>query len=256
MTLAADPEGARRVVGVLGGMGPAATADFYGKIVQITPAERDQDHLRTLIWSDPTIPDRTGALVDRGPHPGRQLADGARILENSGAHVIAVPCNTAHAFLPEIRAAVDVPVLDMIAATRDRALGMLQAGGSVGILATHGTIRARLYEQAFAERGVAVMLPDERLQSNVMDAIRLVKKQPQDAEATRLLEQAVTELSQSGAGVVIAGCTEIPVALAGSAHLEVPLIDSTDVLAHAVVDWAFSGSAHPATMKEQRAWSV
>lgn len=256
MTPAFDPEGGRRVVGVLGGMGPAATADFYGKIVQITPAERDQDHLRTLIWSDPTIPDRTGALVDRGPHPGRQLADGARILADSGAHVIAVPCNTAHAFLPEIRAAVDVPVLDMILATRDRALGMVQPGMHVGLLATHGTIRARLYEQAFAERGVTVMTPDARLQEDVMDAIRLVKKQPQDPEATRLLEAAVAELSAEGAGVVIAGCTEIPVALATSEHLAVPIIDSTDVLAHAVVDWAFSGGPAPALTKEQRAWSL
>lgn len=245
----------RAVIGVLGGMGPAATADFYAKIVQATPAERDQDHPRTLIWSDPSIPDRTGALIASGPHPGPQLAAGARMLERSGADVIAVPCNTAHAFLPEIRAAVEVPVLDMVLETRDRVLEMLAPGGRAGLLATHGTIRARLYEQAFAQRGEPLLVPSGEQQERVMEAIRQVKGDPESAAAAQTLCSAVADLAERGAGVVIAGCTEIPVALAGAVGLAAPVVDSTEVLAQTVVRWALSHSGREQDEETER-WSA
>ncbi|WP_416446135.1 aspartate/glutamate racemase family protein [Leucobacter sp. HNU] len=111
-----------RVVGVLGGMGPAATADFYRKLVEATPARRDQDHLRTLIWSDPSIPDRAEAFLRGGPSPVRGLLAGARLLEESGADFIAVPCNTAHLFLGAVRRRAGIPVLDMIGSTVDEIL--------------------------------------------------------------------------------------------------------------------------------------
>ncbi|MBL3686347.1 amino acid racemase [Leucobacter zeae] len=253
--MSATRAGDRAVIGVLGGMGPAATADFYAKIVQSTPAQRDQDHPRTLIWSDPSIPDRTGALLASGPHPGPHLAAGARILERSGADVISVPCNTAHAFLPEIRAAVGIPVLDMVIETRDRVLDMLGPGARAGLLATDGTIRARLYEQAFAQRGEPLLVPAADEQARVMEAIRQVKGDPGSAVAAQALCAAVAELAERGAGVVIAGCTEIPVALAGAVGLAVPVVDSTEVLAQAVVRWALTHSCGERNEETER-WSA
>ncbi|WP_336992774.1 aspartate/glutamate racemase family protein [Leucobacter sp. VD1] len=247
--------GDRAVIGVLGGMGPAATADFYAKIVQATPAQRDQDHPRTLIWSDPSIPDRTGALLASGPHPGPQLAAGARMLERSGADVIAVPCNTAHAFLPEIRAAVGIPVLDMVLETRNRVWEMLEPGGRAGLLATDGTIRARLYEEAFAQRDEPLLVPDAAQQARVMEAIRQVKGDPVSAAAAQTLCAAVAELAERGAGVVIAGCTEIPVALAAAEGLAVPVVDSTEVLAQAAVQWALTHSSSKQNEEIER-WSA
>jgi len=104
------------VVGILGGMGPAATADFYAKLTSRTPAVSDQDHLRVIIWSDPTIPDRSRALTGEGPDPTPTLRRGAQGLRAAGASLLAVPCNTAHAFLPGIMDGLDIPVVDMIAA--------------------------------------------------------------------------------------------------------------------------------------------
>lgn len=102
------------IIGILGGMGPAATADFYAKLVAITPGSSDQDHLRTVIWSDPTIPDRTEALLGGGPDPTPWLLDGSRVLREAGATVIAIPCNTAHAFVPRIADRVGLPIVHMI----------------------------------------------------------------------------------------------------------------------------------------------
>ena len=246
---------ATAVIGVLGGMGPAATADFYAKIVQATPAQRDQDHPRTLIWSDPTIPDRTGALIARGPHPGPQLAAGARKLERSGADVIAVPCNTAHAFLPEIRAAIGIPVLDMVIETRDRVLDLLGTGSTAGLLATDGTIRSRLYEHAFEQRGERLLVPADQQQDRVMEAIRQVKGDAGWVAAAQILCSAVADLAERGAGVVIAGCTEIPVALAGAEELAVPVVDSTEALADAAVRWALSHTRED-TDEENERWSA
>jgi aspartate racemase len=102
------------VVGVLGGMGPAATADFYDKLVRATPATRDQHHLRVVVWSDPTVPDRSAAIVGDGPDPTPWLLRGGRVLTGAGAGLIAVPCNTAHAFLATVEEQIGVPMVHMI----------------------------------------------------------------------------------------------------------------------------------------------
>src|SRR5690348_7801651 len=102
------------VIGVLGGMGPRATVDFYSKLIAATPAECEQDHLRVHIDSNPQIPDRSEALAGRGESPGTVLAAMAAGLERAGADFLVMPCNTAHAFEPEIRAAVNVPFVSMI----------------------------------------------------------------------------------------------------------------------------------------------
>ena len=195
------------VIGILGGMGPAATADFYSKIVRATPALRDQDHPQALIWSDPSIPDRTSALAGDGPHPGPQLADGARRLERGGAGLIAVPCNTAHAFLAEIQAAVDIPVLNMIEETRDRVIedGLVPAR-KIARLAARGTVRARLYQHAFARSGVEVVVPDVALQERVAEAIACVKSDASDARAGELLASVVAAFFADGIDAVILRC--------------------------------------------------
>src|SRR5205823_10945930 len=105
------------IVGILGGMGPAATADLYAKIIAATPATRDQDHLHVVIWADPTVPDRSTALLHGGEDPTPWLLRGAQRLVEMGAALIAVPCNTAHAFLPRIAGEVPVPFLHMMAET-------------------------------------------------------------------------------------------------------------------------------------------
>ncbi|AMB59608.1 aspartate/glutamate racemase family protein [Microterricola viridarii] len=224
-----------RIVGILGGMGPAATADFYAKLVRATPARTDQEHLRTLIWSDPTIPDRTGALLHGGVDPTPLLLAGALRLRAGGASVIAVPCNTAHAFIPRIASAVGLPFVHMIEETvlgiRARHPNALH----VGLLSTTGTQASLLYDEALRRHGLIPVVPTADAQEfRVMAGIARVKAGVIDAQTRALVTEAAGELVQAGAELVIAGCTELPIALEG-VELTVPVVDPTLALAEAVV---------------------
>jgi len=218
------------VIGVLGGMGPAATADFYAKLVAATPAARDQDHLRVLIWSDPTIPDRTEALLRGGPDPTPALVDGARRLLGAGAELIVVPCNTAHAFLDEVVAQTGARILHMVDAVAQRIAA--QRPPTVGLLATAGTISAGLYQDRLGRAGIAVATPTNDEQERHVNAAIAAVKAGQDARA--LIEPAARALADRGAQLLIAGCTELPIALAGIT-LPAPVLDPTQVLAEAAV---------------------
>ncbi|MEV4864333.1 aspartate/glutamate racemase family protein [Streptomyces ossamyceticus] len=216
-------------------MGPAATADFYAKLVSTTPGASDQDHLRTVIWSDPTIPDRTEALLGDGPDPTPWLLDGSRVLREAGATVIAIPCNTAHAFVPRIADHVGLPIVHMIDEVA-RHLGALSPRiHTAGLLATTGTVRAHLYQEWLDRVGIRLVLPGTDSQDReVMAGIRAVKAGDRDGPATALLARAARRLTARGAQAVIAGCTEIPLGLPADA-VEVPLVDPALVLARALV---------------------
>ena len=157
-----NPTGTTEIIGILGGMGPATTADFYTKLVSMTPGHSDQDHLRTVIWSDPTIPDRTEALLG----------------------VIAIRCNTAHAFVPRIADHVGLPIVHMIGEAASHLTTLQPAVRTTGLLATTGTIRAGLYQEWLDRYGIRLVLPDPaRQQDQVMAAIRAVKAGNQGAAA-------------------------------------------------------------------------
>jgi aspartate racemase len=221
-----------QVIGILGGMGPAATADFYTKLVSRTRARRDQDHPRTVIWSDPTIPDRTQALLGHGEDPTPSMLHGLRHLEDAGATLITVPCNTAHAFVPALQARTSVPILHMIEETvkllSDRGIRV------AGLLATTGTCRMGLYQGFAKERGLEVLIPNTAAQENVMDAILKIKGGNGSSDIGGSLVEAAARLKAQGAQAVIAGCTEIPLVLSQE-MLPIPLIDPTGVLADAAL---------------------
>jgi aspartate racemase len=234
------------VIGILGGMGPAATADFYTKLVSATPGRRDQDHLKTVIWSDPTIPDRTEALLGNGPDPTPWLLHGSRLLREAGATVIAIPCNTAHAFVPRIAGHVGLPIVDMIAEVASHVAALDPPIRTAGLLATTGTIRAGLYQERLAQVAIDLVLSDRASQdSEVMAAVRAVKA-GRRGSAADLLARAANRLIDQGAQVIIAGCTEIPLGLAPES-LPVPLVDPALVLARALID-----RTHPAALGHLR----
>jgi aspartate racemase len=223
------------IIGILGGMGPAATADFYAKLVSTTPGASDQDHLRTVIWSDPTIPDRTEALLGDGPDPTPWLLDGSRVLREAGATVIAIPCNTAHAFVPRIADHVGLPIVHMIDEVAQHLGALSPRIHTAGLLATTGTVRAHLYQEWLDSVGIRLVLPGTDSQDReVMAGIRAVKAGDRDGPATALLTRAARRLTAQGAQAVIAGCTEIPLGLPADA-VEVPLVDPALVLARALV---------------------
>ena len=221
------------MLGVLGGMGPLATARFYEAVVRATPAGRDQLHIPTVIWSDPRIPDRTAAILAGGPSPVPAMVEGARRLAAMGADVLAMPCNTAHAFLPAVRAATGTIWIDMIGETLDR---IAPTGAErVGVLGTRGTRAAGLYDAAAAHRGLDVVYPSDTDQSLLVDdAIGLVKGGRRLLLAERLVAAAAARLHADGADVLIAACTELPLVL-GTASRVVTVVDSLDCLAAACV---------------------
>jgi aspartate racemase len=223
------------VIGVLGGMGPAATVDFYGKLVALVPAEFDQSHPRVVIWADPTVPDRSTALSGGGEDPTPWLLNGADKLQRAGATVIAMPCNTAHAFLPRMSGTVRVPILNMIEEVAAYLRGRLPAVQTVGLLATTGTVRAGLYQRVLHHGRIKLLLPTPETQRTYVDgAIRALKAGRRGTQVEQCLRHATAELTSRGAELLIAGCTELPLGLSAS-EASCPVIDPAEVLARAVL---------------------
>lgn len=227
---------AERIIGVLGGMGPLASADFMARLTLAHPATRDQDHPPAILVSDPRVPDRTAAALDGGPSPLPALLRGIRTLEAAGAGCIAIPCNSAHAWFDAMQAQAGLPILHIVdaAAAALRAAGI--KGGTIGVMGTRATLALRLYQQRLDALGYACLVPDEtEMAAAVTPAIARVKANAIEAARAPLADVA-DALAARGARAVVLGCTEIPLALRG-ARLAVPAIDTVDALARASLAW-------------------
>ena len=225
----------KKIIGIIGGMGPLATADLFEKITLHTRAQRDQDHLRILIDSNTNIPDRTAALLHGGQDPTPQLTASAALLERMGAQVLIMPCNTAHNYYDAVAGAVHIPVLHMIRLTAQA----LQTRGvaAAGLLATDGTVETGIYQRTFAGTGIDLLTPEPEGQRAIMDMIyRGVKAGDlrYDASAAR---RAMDSLLRQGAQTLILGCTELPLA-AKLYQLDYPFTDPTLELALGAIRFA------------------
>lgn len=221
------------LVGVLGGMGPLATAAFYQQLIQACQSDRDQDHVPVLIWGDPTTPDRSEAFLARGEDPTPHLRHAAQVLKDAGATVIVVPCNTAHLFIHAAIEGLDLRLISMIDETVSRLLALADAPSRVGLLATTGTIESALYQRALAKVGIETVIPTAQDQSEVMQAIRAVKSGDLRAGAQGL-EHAAELLAEQGVDQIIAGCTEVPLAL-GSRVATATILDPTQFVIDRIV---------------------
>jgi aspartate racemase len=227
------------LLGVLGGMGPLATVDFLAKLIEETPAERDQDHVPVVVYSVPQIPDRPAAIVGNGPSPLPAMLEGVRVLGQAGAAALAIPCNTAHFWYDDIARAAGVPVLHIADAALE-ALDRLQAKAArVGLMATDGTLAAGFLQQRLgACDREAITNTTEEQQRWVLPAISCVKRH-ELAQAHALVVQACQALLDRGAQAVIVACTELPVALEyAQTPLRAVAVDATRALAQACVRWA------------------
>jgi len=218
------------ILGVLGGMGPQATVDFLMKLVQVTPAMSEQDHIRVLVDSNPKVPDRNKALFGMGRDPGPELAQMAAGLERSGAQLIVMACNTAHAFEALIRATITVPFVSIVEEACGACLRENEAARVVGLLAAPGCIQAGLYQSALRRRGLEPLLlaPEEQLVfSRLLYNIKLgARLKEAKVEMRRLAEN----LLMRGADVLVAACTEVPLVLS-QPDVKRPLVDATHNLA-------------------------
>ena len=159
----------RKVLGVIGGVGPMATVDFYKKLIELTDASCDQEHIHVLIDGNCQIPDRTASILAGDDRPLPYLIDSARRLEEAGADLLLIVCNAAHYYFDRLRAACSVPLLNMI----DLAAAEAARRGyrCAALLAVDGTLRAGTYDRAFEERGLRLLHPDARGQEQVMHLI-------------------------------------------------------------------------------------
>lgn len=221
------------MLGVIGGMGPLATADFFRKLIDATPARDDDQHIPVLIHSVPQIPSRPAAILRGGPSPLPALLAARDRLLSAGATVLAMPCNTAHFWYDGLVAGCEVPFIHIVDAVA--ALLPPQAR-ALGIVATRATLQAQVFERRLAQHGVALTAPDEPTYDRaVQPAIEAVKRGAA-REGGQLLEPVIAAALDRGAAAVVLGCTELPVALdAVGSPLRARCIDSTDALARACV---------------------
>ena len=223
---------ASRTVGVIGGMGPAATVHFMARVMDLTAAATDQDHVRLIVDNNGAIPDRNAALRGEGPSPAPVLAAMARGLERAGADLLVMPCNTAHAFADAVRSATPLPFLDLIETACEEAQAL--APRRVGVLAADGCRRAGLYQAAFARRGIETLLCDDACHAAFMALLYRIKGGDLGPEVRAGMGALARGLTDAGAEVLLAGCTEVPLVL-GPGDVGAPLIDSIDALARAVI---------------------
>jgi len=238
-----------RLIGVLGGMGPLATVDFMQKVIDATTAERDQDHVPLLVHAVPQIPDRTEAIASGSDEPFRALLAGLRILERSGADLIVIPCNTAHAWFDRLAASTEVRLLHIAEAVRSE----LDKNSSVGretiaLMATMGTIRAGFYQRYLPSPTREIITPPLEIQNEITNAITAVKS-GDIAHGRELATRAGDLLIKAGANRLLLACTELPIAMKGAA-IEARCLDATECLAEACVVFSVEdGEATPS-------WSI
>jgi aspartate racemase len=223
----------RRLIGVLGGMGPLATVDFMQKVIEATPAERDQDHVPLIVYSVPQIPDRVSAAFAGTNEPLPAMLTGIRTLEQAGVEAIAIACNTAHAWYDQLAASTKVPIIHMAQAVIDAAA---QNTSPIAVLATVGTLRAGIYQRYFEKAGWQALVPEGQDQELIIDAIAAVKR-GEIERARACFDVAAARLLALGADRLLLACTELPVAAKGSIH-EVRCLDATACLAQASVEFA------------------
>lgn len=239
----------KKTIGIIGGMGPLATADLFEKIILHTRASRDQDHLRVFLDSNTNIPDRTAAILHGGADPAPELAASARGLERQGAELLLMPCNTAHHFYDAVQASVSVPVLHMIRLT---ARALEERGvRTAGLLATDGTVQTGIYQQCFADTGIRLLVPDPAGQQDIMGMIyQGVKagRRDYDASAARRTMEALLD---RGAETLILGCTELPLAVR-LYGIGLPATDPTLELALAAIRQAGAETVPPPLSAAER----
>ena len=225
-----------KLVGVLGGMGPMATADFFRKLVEETPAKWDSDHVPVVIYSVPQMPSRDKAITSGGESPLPQMLAGLQALKKQDVDFVAIPCNTAHYWYDELCREGGLPILHIVDAVCDELSKGHRIEGPIGLLSTEATLFSRIYHDRLAHRGIGLTVnsPEER-DEFINPGIELVKCGRLE-EAGMAVQQAVSRLLERGAQTLILGCTELPVALeaVGSPSME-NCIDATRALARASV---------------------
>ena len=225
----------KKSIGIIGGMGPLATCDLMNRIITHTKADKDQDHIHIYVDCNTAIPDRTAAILGSGPDPLPQMLTSAQKLEQMGAQLLIMPCNTAHYYYEKLTEQIHVPLLHMprLTAARLRKEGVRCAA----VLATDGTIRSGIYDDALRREGIDAVKPEEEEQKLVMHLIYDCVKAGKEITDRESVLQLTESLRRKGAQRMILGCTELPIAFE-MLFLTEDTIDPTTVLAKEAIRMA------------------
>ena len=216
------------VLGVLGGLGPMATAHFMKLVIDMTDAETDQQHLPMVVYNMPMIPDRTAYILDNTKeNPLPKMLEIGKELNRQKVSCIAIPCITAHYFMDKLQAEISVPLINGVRET----VAHLKAQGvqKVGIMATDGTISSGIFHEELLRQGLEPMAPDASAQADVMHLIFKNVKAGKPAEMNRFFS-AAENLRQKGAQAIILGCTELSL-IKRDENIGAGFIDAMEVLA-------------------------
>ena len=215
-------------------MGPAASAEFMVRLSARTPARRDQDHIPTILWSDPRVPDRSTSVQRGDDLPLPYLQAGIQGLKNAGCDYIVIPCNTAHFWFHELEK-MDVEIAHIVDSVADRLRELKVVNTTIGVMGTKGTIELGLYQYRLNKLGWKCVCPStEEMNTKVQPAIDLIKANKID-QAYILLIEVVDRLVAAGVSAVVLGCTEIPLAVREETWKGIPLVNSIDSLVSSVL---------------------
>jgi aspartate racemase len=233
-----------KTIGILGGMGPEATLDLFGKITANTPAAKDQDHLRVVIDSNPKVPDRTAAILKAGESPVPAMKAGIAALKRAGADFVVIPCVSAHSFLDELKRDAGLPIISMFDVTAEHIRQHHPHIRKAGLLATTGTLQVGRFQERLQQSGIETLTPPGPEQERVMAAIYGIKGGGTDRSAIGAeIRDIAGRLIRRGVQGVIAGCTEIPLVLKPG-DLDVPVFDTLLLLGRAAIAAAGRSPRH------------
>ena len=221
----------KKIVGIIGGVGPAATAELFKKVIENTDAAADCDHIRVLIDNNPKIPDRTRAIEEKTVAPVAPMVSTGQGLVELGADFLVIPCVTAHFFYEKIQSALSVPLLNIVEETAN--FCAKKKITKVGVLATSGTCQTRIFDIEMKKHSIETIYPDDKEQEMVMHIIYDLIKAGKDVNK-ELFKSCLGNFKKKGTDAVILGCTELPLVLEHG-DFDTRFIDVLDVLAKAIV---------------------
>lgn len=228
-------QGNEKTAGIIGGMGPEATVDLMRRIIRLTPALDDGDHIRCLVDSNPKIPSRIAAIIEgRGEDPGPCMAGMAKGLEAAGADFLAIACNTAHFYYETVCAAVTIPVIHMVKTVLDHLTEYHPGCSEIGILASPAIRITRLYENILGPAGIKILYPDQEDQDRLFQVIRKVKAGDLGPTAQEQYNRVCGHLTKKGVALAITACTELS-ALGRETGKALVCLDAAEILAKRIV---------------------
>ncbi len=223
-----------KVVGIIGGMGPEATVDLMQRIIRLTPALDDIDHIRCVVDNNPKVPSRIKAIIEgTGVDPSPAIIDLAKRLESWGADFLVMPCNTAHHYYNQVNNGVNIPVIHLIKLVVHHICDTCPEVQHIGILASPAVIMTNLYQEICDEYGLGVIYPETGDQNDLFNIIRKIKAGQTDGELKDDFHRICDRLVEQGAEVVVIACTELGVI---AEDLTASNVDATEILAQEVVD--------------------